>query len=118
MPYCGELSTALLNDQAVRAKDFAKWRHARRAFERGRDRATVDRYKAEIARGGLAAPIWLDVDDKTGWVYIGDGHHRAVALLELDVPRFAFHWRLLSKRGWFSLPPLESEPFPYRLLGL
>ncbi|MFG2352607.1 hypothetical protein [Streptomyces sp. NPDC048521] len=119
MAYRGELSTALLTDEAIRAKDFAKWRHAHRHFARGRDRETVDRYKAEItARGGLKTPIWLDVDDKTGWVYVGDGHHRAVALLELGVPRLAFHWRLLSKWGWFSLPPLENDSFPYHLLGL
>ncbi|MEU3826477.1 hypothetical protein AB0F36_14330 [Streptomyces sp. NPDC029080] len=118
MPYRGELSTTLLNDQAIRAKDFRKWRHAHSQFERGRDRDTVDKYKTEITRGGLKTPLWLDVDDTTGWVYIGDGHHRAVALLELGVPRLAFHWRRLSKWGWFSLPPLENEPFPYDLLGL
>ncbi|HEY3479615.1 MAG TPA: ParB N-terminal domain-containing protein [Streptomyces sp.] len=118
MAYRGSLPTSMFNDRQVRAKDFAKWRHATSKLARGRDRDTVDRYKAEIERGGLKKPIWLDVSDRTGWVYIGDGHHRAVALLELGVVDFDFHWRLTSKGGWFSQPPLESDPFPYRLLGV
>lgn len=117
MPYRGELATSLFNDRAIRAKDFAKWQHAHRQFVRGRDRDTVDRYKAEIVDGGLKKPIWLDVDDQTGWVYIGDGHHRAIALEELGISRFDFHWRTISKGGWLSQPPLERDPFPYRLLG-
>lgn len=117
MLYRGELETSMFNDRQIRAKDFAKWQHARRQFARGRDRDTVDGYKAEIEHGGLKKPIWLDVDEKTGWVYIGDGHHRAIALEELGVDRFEFHWRLISKGSWFSQPPLEADRFPYRLLG-
>lgn len=117
MPYRGQLPTSLFNDGQIRAKEFAKWRHCHNAFRRGERRRIVDGYKTEIAgRGGLPKPIWLDVDDKYGHVYLGDGHHRAVALIELGVAQFDFHWRLISKGGWFSQPPLESGPFPYHLL--
>lgn len=119
MPYCGQLPTALFNDRQIRAKEFAKWRHCHDAFRRGERRRIVDRYKAEIdARGGLPKPVWLDVDDKHGHVYVGDGHHRAVALIELGVDRFDFQWRLISKGGWFSQPPLEDGAFPLSLPGM
>lgn len=118
MTYRGQLPTAMFNDRQVRAKDYATWRRAHAAFGRGRDRHTVDAYKTEIAAGGLRKPIWLDVSARTGEVLIGDGHHRAVALIELGVDTFAFHWRSMEKAGWFSQPPLESGPFPYHLLGV
>jgi hypothetical protein len=119
MPYRGLLPTALFNDEQIRAKEFAKWRHCHGAFRGGRRREIVDQYKAQIGRAGcLAQPIWLDVDDRHGHVYVGDGHHRAVALIELGVPEFPFHWRLISRGGWLSQPPLEWNAFPYRLLGV
>lgn len=118
MPYRGQLPTAMLNDRLIRAKDYRRWSQARDAFRHGKHRQTVDRYKTEITDGGLRKPIWLDVSERTGEVLIGDGHHRAVALLELGVPEFEFHWRSMEKAGWFSLPPLESGRFPYWLLGV
>lgn len=118
MPYCGQLPTAMFNDGQIRAKDYRRWSQARDAFRHGKHRQTVDQYKAEIAAGGLRQLIWLDVSERTSEVLIGDGHHRAVALLESGVPEFAFHWRSTAKAGWFSQPPLESGRFPYRLLGV
>lgn len=119
MPYRGQMQTALLTDQGIRAKEFNKWRQVHASFQRGKRRDIVERYKQEIRqRGGLKKPIWLDVDDEVGHVYVGDGHHRAVALIELGIRDFPFHWRLCSKAGWFSQPPLERGTFPYRLLDL
>jgi hypothetical protein len=118
MAYRGQLSTSLLNDRQVRAKEYNRWSECRTAFARGKRREIVDRYKAEIERrGGPKKPVWLDVDDKYDHVYIGDGHHRAIALLELGVTDFDFHWRLISRGGWFSQPPLERDEFPYHLVG-
>ncbi|MFE9736123.1 hypothetical protein ACFYO9_37355 [Streptomyces sp. NPDC005863] len=119
MAYRGTLATSLFNDRQIRAKEYSRWRQCHSDFARGRRREIVDRYKAEIERRGAPEqPIWLDVDDKYGHVYVGDGHHRAVALMELGIGEFAFHWRLISKGGWFTQPPLECVPFPYHLLGL
>lgn len=118
MAYQGQLPVTVLNDRQVRAKEYAKWSQCHRAFERGERRRIVDDYKRHLAAGDLVPPIWLDVDDQYGCVYVGDGHHRAVALIESGVVHFAFNWRLTSKFGWFTQPPLEADPLPSGLLGL
>lgn len=43
------------------------------------------------------------------WV---DGHHRAIALIELGVT-FTFHWYWIRLFG----VGMEHDPFPYHLLG-
>lgn len=118
MAYQGRLPVAAFNDRQVRAKEYTKWRHCHNAFRRGERRRIVDDYKAHLAAGDLVPPIWLDVDDQYGHVYVGDGHHRAVALIESGVVHFDFRWRLTSKFGWFTQPPLEKDEFPRNLLGL
>src|SRR5688572_21457343 len=76
MPWTGQIATSYLNDHQIRASEYRKWEHARRQFARGRDRKTVDAYKAEIQGNGgrLRTPIRLSVDDRTHEVVIGDGH--------------------------------------------
>lgn len=118
MAYQGRLPVSVFNDGQVRAKEYAKWSQCHRAFERGERRRIVDDYKRHLAAGDLVPPLWLDVDDKYDHVYVGDGHHRAVALIESGVVHFDFHWRLTSKFGWFTQPPLEQDEFPRNLLGL
>lgn len=108
------METSRLNDRQIRASQFTKWEHAVRQFRRGRDRQTVDAYKAEIrANGGrLTIPIRLGIDDRTHEVAIGDGHHRAIALMELGIHEFDFTW------GWrraFS-NTTAREPFPNHVL--
>lgn len=118
MAFEGWLPVSVFNDRQVRAKEYTKWSQCRRAFAHGERRRIVDDYKAHLAAAGdLVPPIWLDVDDEYGHVYVGDGHHRAVALIESGVVHFAFHWRLIRKGGWFTQPPLEKDQFPSSLLG-
>lgn len=110
MPWTGTVATAMLNDRRIRPSEYRRWEHAHRQFQRGRDRQTVDVYKAEIqANGGrLKTPIRLSVDDRSHEIYIGDGHHRAIALIELTIPQFDFTW------GWrrsFSVTH-ERGPIP------
>jgi len=114
MPWTGQMATSYLNDDQIRASEYRKWEHARRQFARGRDRKTVDAYKAEIQGNGsrLRTPIRLSVDDRTHEVVIGDGHHRAVALQELGLSEFHFTW------GWrrsFTVTH-ENGPFPDDIL--
>ncbi|MEU6552083.1 ParB/RepB/Spo0J family partition protein [Streptomyces sp. NPDC046915] len=114
MRYQGELPTALFTDSQIRARDFHKWEHCRGKFARGRDRLKVDELKKSIALSGLKVPILLGVSDRYPDVYIGDGHHRAIALTELGVERFPFRWYWIT----WSAVRIASEPFPYHFLGL
>ncbi|MFJ4204872.1 ParB N-terminal domain-containing protein [Streptomyces sviceus] len=109
------MRTAFLNDQQIRPTDFHRWSHARRQFDRpGKDRTKVEDLKASIPQHGLLRPITLGVSDRYPDVYVCDGHHRAVALLELHVAWFPFHWYWIKASG----VRMEREPFPFHLLGL
>ncbi|MFE6815269.1 ParB/RepB/Spo0J family partition protein [Streptomyces sp. NPDC057677] len=113
--HTGTLPTRLLNDQQIRPSEYRKWRHALRHFEqRPKEKARVEALKASIAVDGLQKPILLSVDDRTNCVYVGDGHHRAVALMQLGVTDFSFRW------CWIRSYTVDhqSGPFPSHLLGL
>lgn len=112
--WTGHMQTACQNDQQIHPIQFTKWAHAHRNFARGKDRIKVDELKASIARHGLTKPIKLGVDDRYRDVYVGDGHHRAVALMELGVHEFPFHWYWITS-AW-GHPQMERGPFPSDLL--
>ncbi|WP_255951565.1 ParB N-terminal domain-containing protein [Streptomyces odontomachi] len=113
--YRGEMPVTLLNDQQIRPTEYRRWRDAHHRFAgRQQDRETVEQYKAEIQDGGLTIPITLGIDDRHHDVYVGDGHHRAVALMQLGAETFPFHWYWIRSFG----VRIEHEPFPYHLLGL
>ncbi|MFD7236883.1 ParB/RepB/Spo0J family partition protein [Streptomyces syringium] len=115
MKYRGQMPTSLLTDRQIRPIQFRKWDDARRDFtRRDKDRALVEELKASIRSKGLRKPILLGVSDRYPDVYVGDGHHRAVALMELGIESFAFHWYWIKGFG----VRMEHEPFPYHLLGL
>ncbi|MYV77774.1 ParB N-terminal domain-containing protein [Streptomyces sp. SID1046] len=115
MTYLGKMPTGMLGDDKIRAREYRKWEHARRQFASGKDRSRVDELKASISRHGLREPIILGISDRyPDDVYIGDGHHRAVALMELRIPQFAFHWYWIKSFG----VRMECAPFPYATLGL
>ncbi|MCX4235407.1 hypothetical protein [Streptomyces ortus] len=118
--YRGRLRTELLNDEQIRAKEYPRWSQCRSAFTRGKRRQIVDRHKAQIAQHGVPEfPLLLDVSRDTGWVYVGDGHHRAIALMELGIKRFPFVWRYIDNTLFgLGQPKPSRDPFPYHLLGL
>lgn len=114
------MRTELLNDQRIRCKEYPRWDQCRSAFAHGKRRQIVDRHKEIIRLHGVPeTPLLLDVDREESRVYLGDGHHRAVALMELGVQWFPFRWRYLDT-GLFSLglPKPSPDPFPYHLLGI
>lgn len=114
MKYLGKLPVSMFNDRQVMAREFRRWDDARRQFARpGKDRATVNEWKEKIQQGKLE-PLILGVSDRYPDVYIGDGHHRAVALMEMGVAEFPFHWYWIK---WIGVR-MEHEPFPHHLLGL
>ncbi|MER7351401.1 ParB/RepB/Spo0J family partition protein, partial [Streptomyces aurantiacus] len=93
MAYRGRMPTALLAAGRIQPTEYRQWRDARSYFaRRAKDRAKVEALKESIARQGLAEPIVLGVDDRYLDVYVGDGHHRAVALMDLGIRTFPFRW--------------------------
>jgi hypothetical protein len=113
--YLGRMPVSMLTDKKIRPTEYTKWRHAEERFERrAKDRATVETWKARIEKGDLE-PLQLGISERHPTdVYVADGHHRAIALRELGVRDFPFHWYWISNRSvtW------EREPFPYSTLGL
>ncbi|WP_381801144.1 ParB N-terminal domain-containing protein [Streptomyces niveus] len=110
--WTGRMPTSRLNDRDVHPIQFRKWADAHRDFARGRDRETVDAYKAAIQHRGLREPILIGVSDRDEALYVGDGHHRAVALIELGVSEFPFHWYWIKSWG---RPRMERGPLPDHL---
>lgn len=115
MKYRGQMRTSFLNDSQIRPTEFHKWVDAQHQFaRREKDLAKVEELKVSIAKRGLEDPIILGVSDRYPDVYVGDGHHRAIALMELGIPEFPFHWYWIKAFG----VRMESDPFPYQVLGL
>lgn len=116
MPYLGAMPTTLLADDKIRPIEFRKWADAHRDFaRRDKDRAKVEELKASISQHGLHKPIALGISGRyPDDVYVGDGHHRAVALMQLGIAEFPFHWYWIKSCG----VRMENGPFPYATLGL
>ncbi|WP_158288258.1 ParB N-terminal domain-containing protein [Streptomyces sp. ICBB 8177] len=107
------MKTSFLNDQQIRPIEYRKWAHAQRHFAtRPKHRARVDELVQSIPKKGLRVPITLGVDDRHFDIYVADGHHRAIALMELGSDSFPFHWYWI--RDWGVR--MEREPFPFHLL--
>lgn len=113
-PWTGRMETSLLNDRQVRPAEFSTWEGARRYHERhGRDRRTLKGLRASIPVDGIREPLLLGVRKQDRFVFVYEGHHRAVIARELGLPSFPFQW--------FRDPDLraiEGEPFPYREMRL
>ncbi|MEC4018864.1 ParB/RepB/Spo0J family partition protein [Streptomyces sp. H27-D2] len=108
------MDTSFLNDRQIRPTEYRKWADAVRRFEhRDKDRAKVEELTQSIRKRGLREPIILGVSDRHPDVYVADGHHRAVALLQLGIASFPFHWYWIRAFGVH----IEHEPFPHHLLS-
>ncbi|MFI9176141.1 ParB N-terminal domain-containing protein [Streptomyces lincolnensis] len=105
------MRTSCLNDRQIRPTDFRRWDEARRCFAQGKDRTKVDQLKESIDKDGLEEPILLCISPRWLDIYVSDGHHRAIAVMELGLLRFPFRWHWV--RGGVHI---EHEPFPYELL--
>ncbi|MEE6264893.1 ParB N-terminal domain-containing protein [Streptomyces diastatochromogenes] len=115
-PWIGRVPTACLNDQQIRPTEYTRWADARERFaRRPKDKKILDDLKASIPRNGLTVPIILGISERyPDDVYVCDGHHRAIALIDLGVAEFAFQWYWIRSFG----VRMEQGPFPYYVLGL
>lgn len=114
--YVGRMPVEMLNDRQIRPTEYRKWRQAEDRFSRReKDRRILEELEASIPKQGLTVPIQLGISARYPTdVYVADGHHRAIALRNLGVEEFPFHWYWINNGGirW------ETEPFPYHVLGL
>lgn len=113
-PWTGTLDTSLLTDRKVRPAEFSTWAGARRYHERHRrDRRALSELRASIPVDGIREPLLVGVRKRDRFVFVYEGHHRAVIALELGLPSVPFQW------FWDpDLHAIEAEPFPYRELRL
>lgn len=114
--WTGVMPTACLNDRQIRPTEYRKWRDARERFTRNaKDRAKVDEWKTSILKNGLNEPLILGISERyPDDVYIGDGHHRAIALMDLGIREFVFQWYWIRSIG----VDMERDQFPFHVLGL
>lgn len=107
------METAHLTSGRIHPIQFKNWADARKDLSRrAKDIAVLEELRASIPENGLLEPILLAIDDRHFDVYVGDGHHRAVVLMELGVRRFPIYWHWIRNIGVH----IEREPFPYELL--
>ncbi|MFE9886862.1 hypothetical protein [Streptomyces scopuliridis] len=114
--WTGRMPTDRLNDKQIRPTEYRKWRHAEERFERrAQDRIIVEKLKVSIPEQSLLVPIQLGISERYPTdVYVTDGHHRSVALMDLGIAEFPFHWYWINNAS----VRMEREPFPYHVLGL
>ncbi|MFJ2847045.1 hypothetical protein ACIPD2_36205 [Streptomyces griseofuscus] len=114
-PWTGRMRTAALRRGLVWPAGFSTWTWAgaRRYHERhGRDRRVLEKLRASIPRDGIREPLLLGVRAADRFVFVFEGHHRAVIVLELGVRSFPFRW------FWDpDVQAVEHEPFPHHALG-
>lgn len=90
--WTGRMPTACLNDRQIMPREYRRWRDAHAQFAcNAKDRQTVDEYKASIPKHGLPEPLILGISERyPDDVYVADGHHRAIALIDLGLREFGF----------------------------
>lgn len=113
-PWTGQMDTRLLERGRVMPTEHRDWADAKRYFkQRPKHQARVDELVESIRKQRLTKPIVIGVSDRypQDW-YVGDGHHRVIALMELDVKRFPFHWYWIRSFGVH----MERGPIDWTLL--
>lgn len=113
MAYRGRMPTVFLTTGQIQPTEYRRWREAQQRFaHHEKDRKKVDWLKESIPRHGLQEPIVIGVDDRYLDVYVSDGHHRAVAVMDLGLRAFPFRWHWIKTFGVH----MEHTPFPFHLL--
>lgn len=108
------MPTRYLISGLISPTEYVSWDDCRRSMARRRsDQVTLAELIASIPEDGVIVPVKIGVSDQDYRLYVGDGHHRAVAVMELEEPWFPFEWYWIRAFGVHR----EREPFPVDLLG-
>ena len=111
------LPVNMLDDGLIECGDYDDWATACSAIKRyPDDRVKLDELLRSIPEEGLREPLWIEVSARSLRTYLIDGHHRAVALMELGIKEFPYRWRWRFPK---SRPrPAAGEPLPDSVLQL
>lgn len=85
------------------------------------DLARVNRYREQLRQGKELEPILADINDKTGEVFISDGHHRALAAQLEGKPIKFERSEVLGERtpeGTFERNPKNWSKSPVETAGI
>ena len=112
--WTGHMPSRYLRDGMIDPTEYRCWRDAHHHFDRHPgERAKMGGLMYEIDQeGGVTEPLLIGVSDQDHRVYVGDGHHRAVAIRVLGEPWFPFKWYWIKSMG----VRIECTPFPLELL--
>lgn len=110
------LPVSLLDDGLIECGDYPDWASACWTIKRHpNDRAILDELLESIPQEGVLEPLTVAVWTRDRKVYLSDGHHRAVALMELGLREFPYRWAY--KRHGQPLAWAGREPLPDHVLA-
>jgi ParB-like nuclease domain len=111
------LPVDLLDDGLIECGDFSDWASACWTIKRHpEDRRILDELLRSIPEEGVLEPLTVGVWLPHTAFYLSDGHHRAVALMELGIKEFPYRWAY--KRHGQLLRWAGREPLPEHLMDL
>jgi hypothetical protein len=111
------LPVDLLDDGLIECGDYPDWASACWTIEHHpQDRAILDELLRSIPEEGVLEPLTIGVWRPHTAFYLSDGHHRAVALMELGIKEFPYRWNY--KRHGQPLGALRREPLSEHLMDL
>jgi hypothetical protein len=92
--------------------DFPDWATACHTIKTDRyEREILDELMESIPDEGVLEPLTVAVRRRDLVTYLNDGHHRAVALIELSIRTFPYRWfwAPAGRRIRFERGPLPAE---------
>lgn len=104
------LPVDLLDDGMIECGDYPDWATACSEIKRfPDDRRILDELLASVPEHGVLKPLRIRVVRRTLRVFLADGHHRAVALMELGLREFPYVWYWC---GPYETTKFRSTPLP------
>lgn len=108
--WTGTMPVDLLDDGMIECGDYPDWPSAFWAIKHAKyDRQILDDLMESIPTEGIMEPLTIGVWRRNGMMYVSDGHHRAVALVELGIKEFPYRW---SWKSHGERIKFEREPMP------
>ena len=105
------LPVDMLDDGLIECGDYDDWATACSEIKRyPDDRVKLDALLRSIPEVGLLEPLWIEVRNWNLRPFLTDGHHRAVALIELGIKEFPYRWRWRFPKG--RARPAAGAPHP------